>query len=357
MLRRKLIKLLWPLVALLMGMALVAIVLLQGVLGDIEHLNAQAWRVEGLVSGLAGNVGVIEVKLYELKVGREHHLDTLVDEVSAARERVSEIGKSYIVGEAEAKPYFDRVKTAWPEFERHVAVQATVQDPAISRVHNDAALSAALELRQAIVPLRTAIDTHGRREQEELIGRMRWIVLGLAVSFLLVINAAVLVLLRAAGIVLAPVDRLVQASRELAAERFDHRVELSGNDEFGELARAFNQLAGELQANSEQRLETLRQVATMLNHELNNAGAIIELQLQLLARRAGDPANTEHCLRRIRDSLSRMTQTVGALKNVKRIVLTDYVEGTKMLDLPRSTQDVTEEPATTKEEKKEVVQG
>ncbi len=34
-----------------------------------------------------------------------------------------------------------------------------------------------------------------------------------------------------------------------------------------------------------------------------------------------------------------MRETVGALQRVRRIVLTDYIEGVKMLDLERSTTE------------------
>jgi hypothetical protein len=46
----------------------------------------------------------------------------------------------------------------------------------------------------------------------------------------------------------------------------------------------------------------------------------------------------------IHESLARMTVTLERLKHVRRIVLTDYTEGTKMLDLERS---VAEEPVRT----------
>jgi signal transduction histidine kinase len=180
---------------------------------------------------------------------------------------------------------------------------------------------------------------HDWATHAELAARFRWIVLGLAVAFLIVINASAIVLVRAAGMVLNPVERLVVASRELAAERFGHRVVLEReDDEFGELARAYNQLAAQLQANERRRVETLGMAALTLNHELNNAMGMIELQLQLLSRRGSDHAAVEKCLRCIGDALARMNGVVESLKHVKRIVLTDYVEGTKMLDLQRSTE-------------------
>jgi HAMP domain-containing protein len=171
-----------------------------------------------------------------------------------------------------------------------------------------------------------------------LAARFKWLVLGLSVSFLVVINASALVLLRAAGMILQPMDRLVVASRELAAEHFDHRIPLDRKDEFGELAQAYNQLAAQLQANESKRLETLSMVARTLNHELNNAMGIIELQLQLMARSANQREPLEKFFQCIGESLNRMSQTVESLKHVKRIVLTDYLGGTKMLDLQKSTQ-------------------
>src|SRR5947209_5833042 len=82
------------------------------------------------------------------------------------------------------------------------------------------AIVAILLLQNVLIRLSAAHDwpTHAI-----LAVRLKWIVLGLSIAFLLVINGSVVVLLRAAGMILAPVDRLVAASRELAAEHFEHR--------------------------------------------------------------------------------------------------------------------------------------
>src|SRR5690242_7849287 len=77
---------------------------------------------------------------------------------------------------------------------------------------------------------------HDWASHAHLAARFKWIVLALALAFLIVLNASVLVLMRAAAMILNPVDRLVTASRELAAEHFDYRIDLPGaRDEFGEL--------------------------------------------------------------------------------------------------------------------------
>jgi signal transduction histidine kinase len=104
------------------------------------------------------------------------------------------------------------------------------------------------------------------------------------------------------------------------------------------LAKAYNLLASQLQAHETRKVEVLSQVARTLNHELNNASAIIEFQLTVLQGSIESNAGSEKCLRQIRENLSRMTRTVQALKDVRHIVLTDYTNGEKMLDLARSVQ-------------------
>ena len=74
---------------------------------------------------------------------------------------------------------------------------------------------------------------------------------------------------------------------------------------------------------------------------MNNAMGMIELQLKLLTRRSSDHEAVATCLRRIGEALARMSGVVESLKHVKRIVLTDYVEGTKMLDLQKSVEQDT----------------
>src|SRR6478672_353037 len=60
----------------------------------------------------------------------------------------------------------------------------------------------------------------------QLSTRFQWVVLGVGLAFLFVINVAVLVLVRVAGNVVRPVERLVYATQELGQEHFDYRVRL-----------------------------------------------------------------------------------------------------------------------------------
>jgi nitrate/nitrite-specific signal transduction histidine kinase len=182
------------------------------------------------------------------------------------------------------------------------------------------------------------LSEDARREAQHTLHTFRWLVLGLAMLFLVLINFSVMILLRMGAMVLRPVQELVDATRELAQGHFEHRVRLRGDDEFGQLAAAFNELAQQLESNEQRKMDVLSQVALMLNHELNNCMAIISLQTRLLSRESiGRPQVEEH-LRQIRDGLERMAATVKSLKDVRRIVLTDYAQGVKMLDLKRSVR-------------------
>jgi HAMP domain-containing protein len=185
---------------------------------------------------------------------------------------------------------------------------------------------------------------------ERELARFRGIVLGLGIVFVVMINFSVVLLVRTAANVLRPVNALVDATRQLAGGRYDHRVTLKEHDEFDELAGAYNRLAEHLQEIEQQRMNVLAQVALALNHDLNNAMATIELQLGMLGRGAAGDLQAERRLRTIHDSLTRMKATVQALRSARRIVLTDYSPGMKMLDLVQSAREdpsATPRPANT----------
>jgi len=96
--------------------------------------------------------------------------------------------------------------------------------------------------------------------------------------------------------VLRRVRRLAEASREISAGNFDHRVPEVSRDEFGGLERAFNRMSSavserdrKLRENAEERiirsanLASLGQIAASVAHEVNNplAGILVYLRLML----------------------------------------------------------------------------
>lgn len=316
--------------------AAVAVWVLQDVLADVDHANVDA---ELLITGtLKVGATIADIEAARLhRSGGEPAANTAIERASKElTEAVVRLGSHPVTRSPEgtAATAYANVRALVPEFTgRALAAPAGVDsvDPQF--------VTAAVALNSAVQELGTALRTHVAGEQRRASRYFRTIVIALTLAAMLMVNVAVIVLLRTAQMVLRPVGALVEGSRELAAEHFDHRVVIDDTDEFGELACAYNRLAAQLQDNEQRKTETLRQLAVTLNHGLNNAMSIIELQLGLLDRqRGGDPVFAKH-LHEIRSCLSRMAGIVASLKHIRRVVLTEYSPGLKMIDLGRSTED------------------
>lgn len=193
-----------------------------------------------------------------------------------------------------------------------------------------------INAKAKVEQLDAAAHTRVAAEQEALSKKLRNLIVGLTIAALVMMNITVIMLLHTAQMVLRPVAELVDASRRLGQQQFDHRVTMDGADEFAELARAYNRMGEELAESEHRKVESLQHLAVTLNHELNNVVTIIDFQLSLLDRRSGGDPNLAKLFRDIRENLGRISTTVASLRNVRRVVLTDYMPGEKMLDLARS---------------------
>ncbi len=325
MLRNKLIARLGILVVGFVAGAVVAIVLLQGVLRDLDRMTGDAAVMIDGVQDLSAAVADLEAD------------QTAPDADPGARSRDLEKLRAVLATLAQ-HPVMRTGGAGAESFGRTVKLaSALVPDPAApSEWRGSAAATAAFW--HEVTDLGRIARREVAAEQLGLSGRLRTLIIGLTVAALVMVNISVFVLLRTGRMILKPVGELLEGSRQLERERFEHRVRVEQGDEFGELAHAYNHLAEQLQANEQRKIETLKQLAVTLNHELNNVMSIIECQLGLLDRRAGgDPAQVTH-LRQIRENLRRIADTIASLKDLRRIVVTDYIPGQKMLDLPLSTR-------------------
>lgn len=319
MLRRTLLIRIGLLVACFVCGAVGAIVLLQNAITDVERINQEA---------------------AQLSEGAQ----TVTDALAACDIPMPSLGPDpYAVDQSSLRK---AVESAVQSLSRHEAMHGeTSLGAAFSRVQEIAAAivmstpvsaETAQGHAEASRELARAVRTHVAEEQQTFGRRFRVLVLSLTLAALVMVNVAVFVLLHTAQVVLKPVNELVQGSRELAAEHFDHRLRIEQQDEFGELARSYNLLAEQLQANEERKAEALRQLAVTLNHDLNNAMTTIEMQLRLLDRQSGSSTNLAKYFQDIQLTLARMSRTVASLKNIRRVVLTEYLDGQKMVDLERS---------------------
>lgn len=323
MLRQKFMIVLGIIVTLHVVMALLSILVLNGVLRDLDAAGTDALE----------SVAAIQRVRMELDAPLPHPDEDVAVLVSLER-LVEDLSECELMRDPIAADLIARVDERIASL-YSIAIGAAAGPPVPDTWR--------LPIRNALDEVDTHVGEMIAQQRDEIIAKFRISAVVLGVIFVLIINATVMVLSRMVSMIVKPMDQLVEASRRLAHEEFDHRVELNRSDEFAELAHAYNALAEQLQQNEQRKLETLHQVARTLSHELNNAIAIIELQITHLARRTnGDDAQAER-LKEIHRTLERISRTVDALTHVRRIVLTDYTSGVSMLDLERSVEA---EPST-----------
>lgn len=324
-------------------LAIGAVLLLDRLVGEIDDIKATSTTYISHLHDLGGLVTDVERTLYPSAAAPLDRAQ-FVQIVAALRSSIEPLQRDDLPwpAESEAPAMIERILAALPTFADKVQALDPDAEPATFGAARDQVLRSHIELQTDVLDLTRLARAFASDAQTALTSRFRWVVLGVAIASILVVNISILVVLRTVGLVLRPMEEIIDATTIWSRERFDHRIMLDQPDEFGQLARALNRMADRLEVTETRKIETLQQTARMLNHELNNALAIISLQVQLLDRARDASPELKDRLDRIRACLARMTHTVDLLKQVRRIVLIDYVPGEKMLDLPRSTSEVAE---------------
>ena len=331
MLRKRFILVLSPLVVLLTITAVAAIWALQAFVGSLHDMDSKSWMCIDHINNLSIALGVVERDVLE-NPPSPGKLTAAQRDLRENYLRFNDCYNGHLFQESATVP---SIRTGVETLNQGFDTLLRSPDPKVSQQM----LQTTSLLQEGLVNVTRDIRTQAQTERAKYVSTFRWLIFALATVFVVLINLSVVAFLRTAGMILRPVGKLIEATRQLGQEHFDHRVELDHEDEFAELARAYNSMAGQLQSSEQRQLDTLQRVALTLNHELNNALATIELQLQLLNRKGGTVESARNCAGQIREGLARMGATVEALKHIRRIVLTDYLPGVKMLDLERSVRE------------------
>ena len=123
----------------------------------------------------------------------------------------------------------------------------------------------------------------------------------------------------AAARVTRPVEQLAHAAQEVAAGNWNARVEVSGEDELGQLADSFNRMTSELLAQKErlmqaERVAAWRELARRLAHELKNPLFPLQLTMENLVRaRQQSPEQFEEVFR---ESSRTLLAEIANLKGI-----------------------------------------
>ncbi len=83
----------------------------------------------------------------------------------------------------------------------------------------------------------------------------------------------------------APILKLVEGTRKVAAGNWDYRVEVKSRDEVGQLVQAFNQMVHQIKQKQDQiisleKMAAWREIARVLAHEIKNPLTPIQLTVQ-----------------------------------------------------------------------------
>jgi len=116
-----------------------------------------------------------------------------------------------------------------------------------------------------IVPQKKVMESSSR-VVDSITLRVRRVAYFTFVFLVVMIILAFLLALRFSRTVTKPLEALVAASRRLAQGDFDARVEIRSRDEFGDMARVFNQMGPQLKAHAQMRrdLEIAREIQQIL---------------------------------------------------------------------------------------------
>jgi signal transduction histidine kinase len=157
---------------------------------------------------------------------------------------------------------------------------------------------------------------NSRRPYVDLMRRIR--------SFALLVGGggillAILLSSWAAARVTRPVEQLANAAQEVAAGNWNVRVDVTGDDELGQLADSFNRMTTELLGQQErlvqaERVAAWRELARRLAHELKNPLFPLQLTMENLIRaRQESPEQFEEVFR---ESSRTLLAEIANLKGI-----------------------------------------
>lgn len=143
----------------------------------------------------------------------------------------------------------------------------------------------------------------------------------LLLVYILTILASLIAVLLIATYFRKPIQRLLNAARELTRGNYQHQVKINRNDELGDLSNEINQLAVILDQHERSR----KQWVADTSHEFKTPLAVLQAQIEALQDgiRKATPEHLEAMMRQVM-SLKKLTQDLAALAQADVQQLTCY---------------------------------
>jgi signal transduction histidine kinase len=162
-----------------------------------------------------------------------------------------------------------------------------------------------------------------QQKTQETMAIIRKVKVILIVTFLLGFLLAVVIIVLLVRSLNQRLNRLLEATRRIARGDLQHRVEGSDDDEFGELASAFNTMTQNLHRSKRQLLQSAKlaaigELATNIAYEVNNPLTGVLGYTGLLLKADDVPAERKEYLRTIERETLRARETLKNLLDFSR---------------------------------------
>lgn len=117
-----------------------------------------------------------------------------------------------------------------------------------------------------------------------------------------------------------PIAELLNATRNIKSGKLQYRIEENLEDEFGELAMAFNEMAGSLKDQCKKLQETERlavvgELAAGMAHEIKNPMAGIKVSMEVLSQDSPLGPEDKEVLHQVINEINRITALLKSLLN------------------------------------------
>jgi len=120
-----------------------------------------------------------------------------------------------------------------------------------------------------------------------------------------------------------PVEELLGATRKIKSGKLQYRIVEKLDDEFGELAQSFNEMAISLQdqytkLQQTERLAVVGELAAGMAHEIKNPMAGIKVSMEVLSQDSPLPPEDKEVLQRVINEIDRITNMIKGLLSYAR---------------------------------------